>query len=126
MKRVLMIDDEAGVSQLVQALLRDEGFEVRAESNGPAGLAALDEMPFDVVLLDLMMPGMSGWEFLDALQTRADGRPPVAILSAVFGDDEIRRALDVYGANAYITKPFRIAELLETVVRLTGTPNRPA
>jgi CheY-like chemotaxis protein len=123
MKRVLVVDDEPGVLHLVQSLLRDEGYGTRTASGAQDALESLDHEPVDLILLDLRMPSMSGWEFLDALRQR-EGAPPVAILSAVFNDEEIRRVCEVYGACAYISKPFRIQRLLDTVAALTLQPPR--
>ncbi len=121
MKRILVIDDEPGIVQLLQTLLVDEGYDVLAANSGESALSQLDSSDIDVILLDLMMPRMSGWDFMDELNKRRQAgqeKPLVAILSAVFKDEEIAKARDEYGASAYITKPFQIQELLDTLERL--------
>ena len=116
MKRILVIDDEPGILHLLRTLLKDEGYEVLAASNGQGALQILEDEDIDVILLDLMMPQMSGWDFLDELQARPETeRPKVAILSAVFKDDAIERAHTEFGAKAYITKPFQIQDLIDTL-----------
>lgn len=119
-KSVLVIDDEPGIVQLVELLLRDEGYDVHVASDGAQGLKVLDANRIDLVLVDLMMPNMSGWDFLAQLKNRDCPHPTVAVLSAVFRDDAIARAQSEFGAQAYITKPFRIHELLHTVDALIG------
>lgn len=123
MKRILVVEDEQGLLHLLQALLREEGYDVVAADGAKSGLDSLAQEPVDLILLDMLMPGMSGWEFLDVLRQR-DGAPPVAILSAIFSEEDIRRACEIYGAAAFISKPFRIQRLLDTVASLVSPPRR--
>jgi len=111
--RILVVEDSADLAEGVAENLRFEGYEVRIAGDGPSGLAAARDWPADLVILDLMLPRMDGYEVLRTL--RADGsRVPVIILSARAEEaDKIRGfRLD---ADQYVTKPFGILELLERV-----------
>jgi two-component system alkaline phosphatase synthesis response regulator PhoP len=111
--RILVVEDSADLAEGVAENLRFEGYEVQIAGDGPRGLALAREWPADLVILDLMLPIMDGYEVLRAL--RAGGsRVPVIILSARAEEaDKIRGfRLD---ADQYVTKPFGVLELLERV-----------
>jgi two-component system, OmpR family, alkaline phosphatase synthesis response regulator PhoP len=113
MSRILVVEDSADLAEGVAENLRFEGYDVRIASDGPQGLALAREWPADLVILDLMLPIMDGYEVLRTL--RAGGsRVPVIILSARAEEaDKIRGfRLD---ADQYVTKPFGVLELLERV-----------
>lgn len=116
MAQILVVDDEPGIIQLLETVLQDAGHSVTGAASVDEALALLDKSAIDLVVLDLMLPDRSGWEFLDSLSRRGqDRRPPVAIVSAVFQEQAMRRALDDYKARGYLTKPFRIDELLAVI-----------
>lgn len=125
MANILVIDDEPGVLHLLSTLLQEEGHAVLSARGGREALGLLEEERIDAIVLDLMMPEMSGWSFLEHLNEYGDSasRPPVAILSAVFRDDAIRRAREEFGARAYITKPFQIQELIDTLSGIVEEPS---
>lgn len=114
-KRILIVDDEQDLLDLVGLILEDHGYEVDTALTGDAALNRLRKEPFDLVLLDIMMPGMDGWEVLKIL--KLDTRTcdiPVAMLTCktdtrdkLFGLQE--------GAVDYITKPFSPEELISRV-----------
>ena len=109
---VLLVDDDPGVLDVVAFMLRREGFEVDAERDGTAALGKAREQPYDVVILDVMLPGMSGTDICRAL--RAESDVPIVMLTA--RDAEIDRVLGLeLGADDYVTKPFSTAELLSRV-----------
>lgn len=114
---ILIVDDYEDNRELLRLMLEGAGYEVREAGDGHAGLQmALAEAP-DLVLVDLSMPGLDGWQVLNEL--RADERTrhiPCAAVTA-FADGERDGALK-RGFDAYLTKPFRRMELLETVERL--------
>ena len=114
---ILIVDDYEDNRELLRLMLEGVGHKVREAGDGRAGIQmALTEAP-DLVLVDLSMPGLDGWQVLDEL--RADERTrhiPCAAVTA-FADGERDRALE-QGFDAYLPKPFRRAELLETVERL--------
>jgi DNA-binding response OmpR family regulator len=116
--RVLIIDDEAPIRLLCRVNLEAEGMEVLEAKDGPAGLElARAERP-DMVLLDVMMPGLDGWgvaeELLDAEETNGI---PIVFLTARAEFRDRARGLDVGGVD-YITKPFNPVELAPLVRRL--------
>ena len=110
-KRVLVVDDDREIRELLVELLSIEGYEVSAAGDGQLALAEARARRPDVILLDLMMPIMNGWEFRDAqLKDLELAGVPVVVVSAF--DD----TLDV---AAVLRKPFQIDEVLATVQRLT-------
>jgi DNA-binding response OmpR family regulator len=115
-KRILLIEDEEDLAQSVKYHLeREGGFAVVAAPSGERGLAAARETPFDLVLLDLMLPGASGLEVCRALRAQpATARVPVVILTARVEEADRIVGLEV-GADDYVTKPFSMRELLARV-----------
>ena len=112
MTRVLVVEDEESISDPLSYLLRQEGFEVAVAATGPDGLAEFDRGGADIVLLDLMLPGLSGTEVCRAL--RAKSSVPVIMLTA--RDSEIDKVVGLeLGADDYVTKPFSSRELVARV-----------
>src|SRR5262249_36473948 len=108
MPRVLVVDDEPGVRESLRMLLKED-FDVTAVGDVDAALAALDERPSDAVLLDLVMPGRTGLDFLRELAER-DTAPPVLVLSATRTVATAVEAMKL-GAKDFVTKPFEIDAL---------------
>ena len=106
--RVLVVDDVPEMAEFLHALLVKEGYQVTVAHSAREGLRLAREEDPDLVLLDVMMPGMDGWTMLDHL--REFSNVPVIMVTVVDGLDEKVRGLD-HGADDYITKPFEIAEL---------------
>lgn len=117
--KVLVVEDDVDIQDLVISLLSRAGYDVLAEGNGDAGLAtALTQQP-DLVILDWMMPGLSGVEVCRAL--RADPRAkniPVLLLTSRAQEADIDQAFTA-GADDYMVKPFRGRELVSRVQSLT-------
>ncbi|MFC5846813.1 response regulator transcription factor [Deinococcus petrolearius] len=112
MTTVLIVEDNAGVRELVREYLEEHGYRVRVASDGHEGLLEVRHHRPDLVLLDVMMPGMDGLEFLRRL--RATEGMPVILLTA--RDAELDKVLGLeLGADDYVTKPFSMAELLARV-----------
>jgi two-component system response regulator RegX3 len=109
---VLVVDDDPGVLDVVSFMLKREGFEVDAERDGTAALEAVRQKGYDIVILDVMLPGMSGTDVCRELRSESD----VPILMLTARDAEIDRVLGLeLGADDYVTKPFSTAELLSRV-----------
>jgi two-component system response regulator RegX3 len=109
---ILLVDDDAGVRDVVAFTLRREGFEVDEERDGPAALESGRSGRYSLVVLDVMLPGLSGIDVCRAL--RAESDVPILMLTA--RDAEADRVLGLeLGADDYVTKPFSSAELLSRV-----------
>jgi len=123
--RVLLVEDEARFAETVRRGLVAEGFVVEVEHDGVDGLAAAATGQFDVVVLDIMLPGMSGYHVLRELRARRVWTP-VLMLSAKDGEYDEADAFDL-GADDYLTKPFSFVVLLARLRALMrrGAPERP-
>ncbi|MCE5337052.1 MAG: response regulator [Desulfobacteraceae bacterium] len=112
--RVLLIDDEVGLIQNISQLLKHRGYEASIAGNGEEGLRAIREKQFDVVVLDLRMPGISGMDVLREIKTEKAGSPEVIILTGFGTVDSGLEGLQL-GASDYLTKPIKIGELVEKI-----------
>lgn len=119
--RVLVVDDDANIPEMLDMVLTSEGFEVIPAAHGAAALALLDRVRPHVILLDMKMPVMDGWELLRRYRQRPGEQVPVVVLSAA--QDDTRRASDV-GADAYIAKPFAIDDLIRVLDQCIGSNAR--
>ncbi len=126
MTRVLVVEDEESFSDALSFLLRQEGFEVAVATTGPDALVEFDRSGADIVLLDLMLPGLSGTEVCRALRARSS--VPVIMLTA--RDSEVDKVVGLeLGADDYVTKPFSSRELVarvRAVLRRRGEPEESA
>jgi DNA-binding response OmpR family regulator len=111
-RRVLVVEDEQTIADAVAARLKAEGFEVGVAGDGPAALAAAAADPPDLVVLDLMLPGLDGLEVCRRLQ--AERPVPVLVLTARDDETDVLVGLGV-GADDYVTKPFSPRELVARV-----------
>lgn len=112
MTRVLVVDDEPALRDALSYALRQEGFEVEVREDGVSGLDAALEDSFDLVILDLMLPGLPGTEVCRRL--RAESPIPIVMLTARGAELDRVMGLEV-GADDYVTKPFSMAELIGRV-----------
>ena len=112
---VLIIDDEDLVRDVVARMIEDLGYAAITATDGPAGLAIVDSLPIDAVLVDLTMPRMGGIEVVNALRER---RPELPIVLCSGFDREGRSVR----ADAYLPKPFRIDALDQTLAKLLPRP----
>jgi len=112
MTRVLLVEDEESFSDPLSYLLRREGYEVEVAADGPTALAAFDRSGADLVLLDLMLPGIPGTEVCRQLRTRS--AVPVIMLTAKDSEVDVVVGLEL-GADDYVTKPYSARELLARV-----------
>jgi two-component system, OmpR family, KDP operon response regulator KdpE len=120
--RILVIDDEPQITRVLRAALSAQGYDVRTANDPEEGLRTFKDWPADLVITDLMMPGISGVDVCRAI--RAQGATPVLVLSVREHERSKVEALDA-GADDYVTKPFGIQELLARVrAHLRRAPER--
>jgi two-component system alkaline phosphatase synthesis response regulator PhoP len=111
--RIVIVEDDRAIATGLAMNLRYEGYDVRLAHDGPEGLRLSLEPGTDLIILDLMLPGMNGYEVLKEVRTR-NARVPVLMLSAKGAESDKITGLDV-GADDYVTKPFALGELLARV-----------
>lgn len=112
MTKILIIEDEDSYSEALSFMLRKEGFDVSTASDGASGIAEFDKSGADLVLLDLMMPGMPGMEVCRQLRQRGN----VAIVMVTARDSEVDKVVGLeLGADDYVTKPFSHRELVARI-----------
>ncbi|MCZ7562189.1 MAG: response regulator [Burkholderiaceae bacterium] len=118
--RILIADDEANIVVSLEYMMRREGFEVSVARDGTQALEAIRREQPDLVLLDAMMPGMSGFDVCRAVRANdALRHTKILMVTAKGRDTDQARGLGV-GADAYLTKPFSTKQLLSTVRELLG------
>ena len=119
-RRILIVEDEPNIVESLRFILEQAGFFVDIVADGSSALDRLREGDFQAVVLDVMLPGMNGFDVLRSI--RADGRTretPVIVLTAK-GQANDRKTAEAIGASAFITKPFSNAEVVERVRELSG------
>jgi len=121
--RIVIVEDDKAIATGLAMNLRYEGFEVRLAHEGPEGLRLCLEPGTDLVILDIMLPGMNGYEVLKEIRQR-NSRVPVMMLSAKGAETDKITGLDV-GADDYVTKPFALGELLARVKALLRRSQTP-
>ncbi len=114
--RIVCIEDDPKTIDLVKLILRREGFDVIGATNGRDGLTAIEQARPQLVLLDLMMPDMDGWEVYQAMRANKDMKHiPVIVLTAKAQSIDKVLGLHIAKVNDYITKPFSPTELVQSV-----------
>ena len=114
-KRVLVVEDEKDIQDLLQLYLKREGYDVQAARDGEAGLRLASREPFDLILLDLMLPDMDGLEICRTLRSRPKtSQIPIIMITAKAEESDRVVGLEI-GADDYITKPFSPREVLARV-----------
>lgn len=123
-KTIMVVDDDAGIRRMLKVNLEQEGFRIVTANNGREALFVMREEKPDLIILDLMMPEMGGYEFMRAYSQEAD--TPVIMLTAKIEETDKVLGLE-FGADDYLTKPFsmreliaRIRALLRRIDKLTG------
>jgi excisionase family DNA binding protein len=115
---VLVVDDDDRLREFVRVNLEMDGYAVREASNAEEGLAALEEESPDLILLDVMMPGMDGWDMLRRVQERHGvGTIPVIMFSGKVEEGTAEKAAE-QGAQAFLGKPFDPQQLIESTKQL--------
>jgi CheY-like chemotaxis protein len=118
-KRILVIDDDSDIRETLADVLSSAGYEVTTAANGREGLDRLRGSAHDLVVLDLMMPVMTGWEFRgEQLRDASIAEVPVIVISAARSPKPIE-------ASATLPKPFDLQELLDLAERLAGATASP-
>ncbi len=122
-KKILVIDDEPAIHRLLQIILEGEGFQiVGLEGSNETKRAIASGRP-DLIILDIMMPEVSGFDVLRMLKSDPDTKDiPVIVLTVRNMKDDIDKAMQL-GAESYMTKPFQPAELVKTIRSLSHTPS---
>lgn len=119
-KQVLLIEDEPNIIEAISFILSRDGWTVKTHSNGADAVEMVRKRKPDVVILDVMLPGKSGYDILRELREDPDWqRLPVLMLTAR-GQSKDREIAERAGCNAFMTKPFSNADVLETVRNLAA------
>jgi DNA-binding response OmpR family regulator len=119
-KKILIADDEPNIVASLEFLMRQKGYEVRVADTGAEAMTAVAEFGPDLVLLDVMMPQMSGYDVCQKIRATETGqRIRIIMLSAKGRETEVSKGLAV-GADAYVTKPFSTKELVDRVQEMLG------
>lgn len=120
-KRIICIEDEPEMIDLIQLILNRRGFDVIGAAGGKEGLQMIRDMHPDLVLLDLMMPDMDGWEVYQQMKAEESTRKiPVIIVTAKAQNIDKVLGLHIAKVDDYIAKPFGPQELVESVERIFG------
>jgi len=120
-KRVLLVEDDRFLRRACEASLQQRGFDVRTATDGEEGLALATSQPFDIILLDLLMPKKPGIEVLAALKSNAPtARIPVLILSNSSREEDKRRAVELGADGYYVKANLSLKALGDEVARLAG------
>ncbi len=119
-KKIVLAEDEPQIARLIEFKLKKEGYDVTWRENGEEALKAIKGDKPDLILLDIMMPVMDGYEVLRRLKEDENLKSiPVIMLTARAQEKDVVKGIDM-GAEDYITKPFHPAELLARVKRILG------
>ena len=114
-KKVLCVDDDPAITELLSMLLQTQGFEVFTANSGEDGIKKIRDKSLHIVILDLMMPGVDGWQVCK--EVRKFSNVPIIVLSALNDPEMIARALDA-GADDYLVKPISSNVLVAHINRL--------
>lgn len=117
-KKVLLVDDEPNIVAALEFLLEKNGYDVKVAANGVEAIAQLDAFRPDLVLLDVMVPKLSGYEVCQRMRAEPKWRDiKIVMLSAKGREVEVNKGMSL-GADLYVTKPFSSAELVATIQQL--------
>lgn len=115
-RMVLVVEDEEPIREVIRDVLEDNGYRVVAAANGAEALSALDHQRPDAVVLDLLMPVMHGWDFMENYLDKTDGQLiPIVVVSV---NPALPRSYNRLGVQRVIAKPFDVNELAEAVAAL--------
>ncbi len=117
--RILIVEDETNLREALSEILASRGFEVDGVSDGKKGLHAAMSGLFDIVLLDVMLPKLDGFEILKKMR-KNEINTPVIITTALGAEEDIKKGINC-GADGYVTKPFNVDNLISTIRSVTGS-----
>ena len=112
---MLVVDDDPDIGEFVSLALSDQGYDVATAPNGEAALRGVEERPPRLIVLDMRMPVMDGWEFARRYRQRPGPHAPIVVFTAARNAEE--RASEI-AADAYLAKPFSLDDLIELAERL--------
>jgi DNA-binding response OmpR family regulator len=119
--KILVVDDTPEILALVESRLKRRGFDVQTAADGDAALTAALGRPPDLVVLDIMMPKRSGWEVARALRKDPTTQATKIVVLTAIGESVNQMTSPIYGADAFLDKPFDFAELEKIIDDLLGT-----
>lgn len=115
-RSILVVEDDFGARTIVKTILGQKGYEVSEAANGNEALEILKTQSFDLIILDLMMPGISGYDVVVHLKQKPETQNiPIIMLTAKSESNDVLRGYKEFGCDYYITKPFTSAQLLQGV-----------
>ena len=114
---ILIVDDDPGIRGVLADVLDDEGYTTAQAANGEEALAFLERGAVDVILLDMRMPVMNGWQFAEVYRERTGPRAPIIVMTAA---QDAQRWADEIGAAACLAKPFDIDAILRVIAAHLG------
>lgn len=117
-KRILVVDDDELIRGFIEAALTDNGYEVVEAPDGAQALTLLMSLQPDLILLDMRMPVMNGWDFAVAYHQRPGKHVPIVVLTAATDAEAYATQIN---AQAYLSKPFGINQLFRCVAQLAGS-----
>jgi DNA-binding response OmpR family regulator len=119
-QRILVVEDSPEIQRVIEICLRQPARQFDQRRDGASGLAAARDLHPDVMILDIRLPGIDGWEVLRQLRSTEDGRDVAVLVVTGRGDGETRQRASTEGADGFISKPFRPAELRRAVELLVA------
>lgn len=122
LKRILVIDDDDDLREAIGLTLERCGYDLSFAANGREALALLEQRGADLILLDMRMPVMNGWQFAREFRSIHGYGTPIVVLTAAA---DARRCAEEIGAEGWMAKPFELAMLIETVGTFTGSRGHP-
>lgn len=122
--RILVVDDEPDTLGLIKLTLQTAGYQVQTATGGREGLRLVREEPFDVVILDIMMPDVSGFDVMRELNNDSTPPPPVIFLTARSSEDDQETGMSL-GVSHYLLKPITRGSLLDAINQALGTTPEP-
>jgi CheY-like chemotaxis protein len=120
-KQILIVEDNSDLREVLEIILSEEGYKVESASDGKVALNLIQQVPPDLILLDLNMPVMNGWEFIEAYYQSVPQPTPIFIITAQSLAEVRRRAINFKIARI-IGKPFRLGELIVSINKWLQPP----